>query len=187
MQLTGILMRQNKHIIRTITQVAISVAVLSMVTRVALAEQGALPGGASSLQETYQDWSVGCRLANGAKKCLISQTQNQNGQRLLALELQSGKDQNAEGILLLPFGLKLGSGVILTVDDKPGMAPLQFSTCLPTGCLVPLTFDAKTLAGLRAGKAIKIATQRVDGPAMTFSVSLNGFATGFDRVAALGK
>ncbi|MBN9047563.1 MAG: invasion associated locus B family protein [Rhizobiales bacterium] len=47
-----------------------------------------LPGGASSLQETYQDWQVACRIANGTRLCAISQQQTQqNGQRVLAIEL----------------------------------------------------------------------------------------------------
>ncbi len=36
-----------------------------------------LPGGASSLQETYQDWHVACQVADNAKRCVLVQQQNQ--------------------------------------------------------------------------------------------------------------
>ncbi|MBN9047551.1 MAG: invasion associated locus B family protein [Rhizobiales bacterium] len=179
----------NKQKIKSIIPIAAAAVTIFIAASPSLAEQTAsLPGGASSLQETYQDWTVDCQLTRGVKQCAMSQTQNQkNGRRVLAIELQSNKQQNAEGVLILPFGLKLDAGVILSVDDKPALPALRFSTCLPGGCLVPLTFDARTLAVLRSGQAVKIRTQRIDGPAMTFSVSLKGFATGFDRLAVLGK
>src|SRR5919108_1346454 len=62
-----------------------------------------LPGGASSLQETYQDWSLACQ---GTPKavCAVSQQQTQqNGQRVLAIELRRGADGGVSGTLVLPF------------------------------------------------------------------------------------
>lgn len=144
-----------------------------------------LPGGASSLQETYQDWSLACQ---GTPKavCAVSQQQTQqNGQRLLAMELGKSADGGVSGNLVLPFGLLLDVGATLQVDDGQPRAPLRFVTCLPGGCLVPLSFDAKTVAALRAGTALKIKVKAIDQKEMTFAVSLKGLAAALDRLKAL--
>lgn len=82
-----------------------------------------LPGGASSLQKTYQDFA--CRIANGARLCVVSQQQTQQkGQRVLAIELAAPSGNTVSGTLVLPFGLALDSGVTFQIDDKPAMQPI---------------------------------------------------------------
>ena len=145
-----------------------------------------LPGGASSLQETYQDWQVACVQQGTGKRCALSQQQTdpQSRQRVLAVELTTVGDK-AEGLLVLPFGLALDKGVSLQIDDGPVGQPLRFRTCLPAGCLVPLSFDARTLASLRRGTVIKAKVATDDGRETTFSISLKGLAPALDRTAAL--
>ena len=145
-----------------------------------------LPGGASSLNETYKDWRVSCGQQGGAKRCVLSQVQAQkNGQRVLAIELNAPAGNSISGTLVLPFGLALESGVTLQIDEKMPMQSLRFLTCLPTGCLVALTFDALTLAALRTGTALKVKAAAVNGTAAPFSIPLPGFATALDRVVTL--
>lgn len=49
-----------------------------------------LPGGASSLNETYEDWRIACARQGNRKRCVLSQVQTQqNGQRVLAIELNA--------------------------------------------------------------------------------------------------
>lgn len=149
-------------------------------------EATGLPGGASALQETYQDWRLSCQAANGAKQCSISQQQvQQNGQRILAIELQPVKAGGASGVAILPYGLKLAKGVVLQVDEKPELQSMQFSTCLPAGCILPLTFDAGTLSIIRAGETLKLKTTSMDEQEMIFTVSLKGLSAGLDRLGKL--
>ncbi|QCI66762.1 invasion associated locus B family protein [Phreatobacter stygius] len=145
-----------------------------------------LPGGASSLQETYQDWQVACLQQGAGKRCALSQQQAdpQSRQRVLAIELTTVADK-AEGVLVLPFGLALDKGVTLQIDDGPVGQPLRFRTCLPAGCLVPLSFDARAVATLRRGTAIKAKVTTDDGRETTFSISLKGLAPALDRTAVL--
>lgn len=146
-----------------------------------------LPGGASSIQESYQDWSLACQSAP-QPVCAISQQQAQkNGQRVLAIELRRGNDDALDGNLVLPFGLLLDAGVTLQIDDGQPRKPLRFSTCLPGGCLVPLSFDAKTVASLRTGSALKVKVQSTDTKELALSISLKGFAAALDRLQVLGK
>ena len=153
-----------------------------------MAQVLALPGGASSLNETYKDWTVACVQQGTTKRCVLSQAQKQqNGRRVLAIELNAPAGNTVSGTLVLPFGLALDSGVTFQIDEKPAMKPIRFRTCLPAGCLVNVTFDAATLVALRAGALLKIKTTADGGAATPFSISLQGFGTALDRVAALAR
>lgn len=144
-----------------------------------------LPGGASSLQETYQDWSLACR-GVPQKICAISQQQvQQSGQRVLAVELSRKGEDALSGNLVLPFGLMLDAGAALQVDDAVQLGTLRFSTCLPAGCLVPLDLDSNAIAALRAGTALQITVQSVEPNEATFSVSLKGLGAAIERLDVL--
>ena len=147
-----------------------------------------LPGGASSLNETYRDWQVACSQQNNAKRCALSQSQaQQNGQRVLTIELNAPTGNTVAGIVVLPFGLALDKGVTLQIDDKPAGPPLRFRTCLPVGCVVPVSFDASALTTLRVGGARKVKATTDGGRDAPFSIPLQGFATALDRVAILAR
>ncbi|MDR6759249.1 invasion protein IalB [Mycoplana sp. BE70] len=151
-------------------------------------EASRLPGGASSLNETFKDWRVTCVAQGAVKRCALSQIQaQQNGQRVLALELNAPSDNTVSGTLVLPFGLALDSGVTFQIDEKPAMQPLRFRTCLPAGCVVNVTFDASTLVALRAGAALKVMATADGGAAAPFSISLQGFVIALDRLEVLSR
>ncbi|KAB2680907.1 invasion associated locus B family protein [Brucella pseudintermedia] len=146
-----------------------------------------LPGGASSLQETYQDWRVACRIAAATKRCALSQQQiRKNGQRVLTIELQTGPNNTITGNLILPFGLLLDAGVTPQIDEQSPMAALFFRTCLPVGCIVPAAFDQPVIDRLRAGSALKLTAKSSNAEQdVTFSISLNGLSAALDRFAEL--
>lgn len=167
---------------------AVAAVALAALTIPAFAQEAGstLPGGASSLQETYQDWSLGCQGTPNIT-CAISQQQTQqNGQRILAIELRKGEDDAVSGSLVLPFGLLLEAGAKLQIDDGQQRDPLPFSTCLPVGCLVPVSFDGKMVAALRNGTALRIKVQGMDSKEVALSVSLKGLAAALDRLKAQG-
>jgi invasion protein IalB len=147
-----------------------------------------LPGGASSLQETFGDWQVACMVQGAEKHCATTQEQvnQQSHQRVFAVEIGSAGEK-LEGVLLMPFGLSLDRGISLQIDDQPAQPVLRFRTCLPGGCLVPLTFDAKTAALLRSGTTLKAKAVAEGGPEQVYTISLKGFSQAIDRVAVLIK
>ncbi|WP_244480739.1 invasion associated locus B family protein [Mesorhizobium sp. Root157] len=155
------------------------------------AAQEGLPGGASSLNETHGDWVVKCQQQNAATRCALSQSQvnQQSRQRVLAIELAPDDDgETASGVVILPFGLRLSSGAVLRIDEGAPLPALGFSTCLPAGCLVPLTFDAAMVAALRGGTALKLTAVANDGEQqVAFSISLTGFSSALARAAALDQ
>lgn len=148
----------------------------------------ALPGGASSLRETFEDWAVACSAQAKSKACSLSQQQfdSKSRQRVLAIELRPS-GAGLQGLLVLPFGLALDQGVTLQVDDGPAGPPLRFRTCLPDGCLVALNFDDKLAAILRKGTALTVKAVSDGGDPTSFRVSLKGLPGALTRVSTLLK
>lgn len=147
-----------------------------------------LPGGASSLTETYEDWTINCQSQKeDATSCVISQMQSssQTGQRVLTVELRNVADGKAEGVLVMPFGLDLSKGATLKIDDADG-STINFSTCLPQGCLVPLSFDEEQLGNLKTAANLNIDTVALSpSQPVPFKISLKGFANALNRIGAL--
>lgn len=153
-----------------------------------------LPGGASSLQENYQDWVVVCAQQTGAdaqsvvKRCAMNQQQvnQKGGQRVLALELRPAGSA-FDATLFLPFGLALDKGVTLQVDGGQVTQTYRFRTCIPAGCVVPLNFDAAFMASLEKGSTLKINAVADGGTDTPLSISLKGFGAASARLGALAK
>jgi len=117
--------------------------------------------------------------------CAISQQQTQqDGRRVRAVELQEDTGDAVSGTLVLPFGLQLGRGIILQIDDTAAL-PFRFSTCIPAGRLVPLKFDGETVAAFREGSTLGVKAQSINARELTFSVSLKGFTAARERLKAL--
>lgn len=147
-----------------------------------------LPGGASSLTETFEDWTVLCASADGKTQCVVSQTQTrqQNGERVLDIRLSPVQQDNAyQGNLTLPFGLEFSRGVTAQLDDGTIGKPFAFKTCLPAGCIVPMSFDKATFDAMRKGTSLKLAAVSIYSQNIPFAVSLKGFGAAFDRASAL--
>ena len=152
--------------------------------------QSQLPNGASSINETYGDWVVDCRLNEGQKQCLLLQIQanTQTRQRLFEIHLNMPKDGKTEGTVLMPFGLKLDSGALVTLDDKDLGQSLRFSTCTPQGCLLPVSFTTATIESMKKAKVLGVASLNLsNGEVVAFKVSLEGFPAAIARVTELGK
>jgi invasion protein IalB len=152
----------------------------------------ALPGSASAAevlptQEIHGDWQVTCGERAGVNRCAMLQQQSsaQGKQRVLAVELARRGD-SAEGMLMLPFGLLLDHGAQLQIDDGEQRAEARFRTCVPAGCLLPISLPAATLAALRAAKLLKVHVKTADGGNdAVFSISMRGFAESYDRLTSL--
>lgn len=169
---------------------AISVVAIAASAPVALGQQqqqvASLPNGASSVQETYQDWQLACGMQDNARVCTVTQDQTQkNGQRLLAVELRVGQKGGLTGTLLLPFGILFDPGVALQIDDQPPLSQQRLRTCLPTGCIVVLSIDRSTLGKMKAGSVLKLNVTTAAETPLTFPVSLNGLSAALDRMVAL--
>lgn len=158
----------------------------------ALAAVG-LPGGATALNEVHDNWTVNCRVstAKGAPPvdCTVLQQQlsRNTHRRVLGIFLDAGSNGGAKGTLVLPFGLDLGKGVTLQIDDGAVTPPMPFSTCTVGGCLVPLDWTDAAIKALRQGKVVNLAGTAENGQAAHFTIPLDGFSSALDRALALTK
>ena len=149
-----------------------------------------LPNGATAINETFGDWTVDCRIVEGRKGCIMQQSQGnqQTGQRSFAIELRVPQTMRTEGLLLMPFGLNLDQGVKLKIDEQDLGQGARFSTCVPTGCLVPISLPTVATEAMKKGtRLIVTGTTLSSGEAATFNVSLNGFAPALARLTELGS
>jgi invasion protein IalB len=148
-----------------------------------------LPNGATTISETYVDWTVTCSIENGAKLCLLSQAQgnNQTRQPTFVIELQPPKDGKTEGTILMPLGMKLDAGGILKLDDKDLVQDARFSTCLPQGCLLTVSLPLSVTEAMKKASKLTVASlNQSKGEAVIFNVSLNGFAAAIERLKQIG-
>lgn len=145
----------------------------------------------SVTQETYRDWQVICRVPEGgtAKSCVMSQERvdNGTGQRVMAVELRPAETSGMHATFIMPFGLALQAGVSLQVDDKEPTPAIPFSTCIPVGCVLPVTLDNDVVKILRGANTLNMKIQTLAGEDMTLAFSLSGFTAATDRIAALSK
>lgn len=149
-----------------------------------------LPNGASSINESYGDWTVDCRIVERQKRCVLSQAQGnkETGQRVFAIELRSPAGGKTEGTVLMPFGLNLDAGALLKLDDKDLGKGLRFSTCGPQGCLLPVSFPTAATDAMRKGTKLVIASLNLStNEPVTFNVSLDGFGAALARAADLAR
>jgi invasion protein IalB len=149
-----------------------------------------LPNGALSINETYGDWIIDCRASEGEKRCLLLQAQgnSQTKQRIFEIQLRTPKDGGTEGTILMPFGLKLDSGAILTLDDTDLGQRLHFSTGTPAGCLLPVSFQRATTDAMKKGKMLTVASLNLSsGEVVAFNISPEGFTAAAARFAELAR
>lgn len=150
----------------------------------------AFPNGASSINETYGDWTVNCRMVEGQKKCLVLQAQgnSQTKQRIYEIELLTAKDGRTDGSILMPLGVKLEDGALMSLDDKDLDNRLRFSTCTTAGCLLPVSFTTGTVDAMKKGKSLTIASLDLNSAeVIAFKISLEGFSPAIARLSELSR
>jgi invasion protein IalB len=156
----------------------------------AVTPSGPLPNGASSISEIYGNWAVGCQIIDGQKRCLLLQTEidGNTGKPTFAIELRVPHDGRTDGTILMPFGLRLGAGAVLMLDDRSIEEGLQFSTCVPQGCLLPVSLPASTVDTMKTARMLTVASLNLSsGALVTFKIQLEGFAAAITRISELGR
>ncbi|WP_049975836.1 invasion associated locus B family protein [Azospirillum sp. B506] len=149
-----------------------------------------LPAGSSTLRETYDRWEVACVAQEASPRCFMMQTllDGESRQRLLTVEVLPAPGGTAKATLIMPFGLDLAKGVTLSYGDDATGPSRPITTCLPIGCIVPLAFDAATIAGLTKVATLTVGAVTIDGgKAVRIPVPLKGFPAAFARISAMSN
>ncbi|MBT9292927.1 invasion associated locus B family protein [Hyphomicrobiaceae bacterium 22] len=152
----------------------------------------------STIEETYDGWRVIClqepapasgRAGPGPRRCsvVLQQFDGTTRQRILAIELRLSGGEKTEGTAILPFGLVIERGVDLQPEAAPPLSTAKFRTCLPGGCVVPLSLDAKAVATLRKAQTLNLTAEAASGGNVILKVALKGFGPAFDRAMALAR
>lgn len=154
-------------------------------------QPSSLPNGASSITETFGDWTVNCAVDGAQKACAMSQAQGnqQTGQQIFAIELYGTTNGNGSGILVLPFGLDVQTPVKLSVGEEALGEDASFTTCMPGGCVVPVSFSQTQLDALKRGTTASVIARSASagGPEAEFTISLSGFTAAANRVDQLAR
>lgn len=139
-----------------------------------------------TITERFKSWTVSCVEAE-TRTCQMIQelVQEQSGQRLSALIVETREEDAAFLTILAPFGLTFSRGLQLSVDDAE-FAKALFLTCLPSGCLVPVALDTTLLEKIRAGnKFVATGVTAANGKPVRIEFSLQGSAAALARLKEL--
>lgn len=155
----------------------------------AAASRGSVwPTGATSVSESYGDWTVSCVRPENQTNCIVVQSQgdSKTGRRKFGFELSVPKEGRSEGVILMPFGMAIDPGVSFKLDEQTLGKGAPYSTCTGDGCLVPISFPTLATDGMRTAKTLTVTGQKSGSnePA-TITVPLVGFPQAFDRAVAL--
>ncbi|MBB5762966.1 invasion associated locus B family protein [Methylorubrum rhodesianum] len=148
------------------------------------------PAGASSVSESYGDWTMNCNRAEARTDCVIIQSQGdrRTGKRLFSFELRPPKDGKSEGLILMPFGLQIEPGVSFKLDDRQLGKGAPFSFCVSDGCLVPVSLPTLATDTMKTATNLTISATKPDAKEPTIiTVPLSGFAAAFARASAFGS
>lgn len=157
-------------------------------TPAAAPAHAAWPTGASTVSESYGDWTMTCTRPGEKVICIVAQSQgdSQTGRRKFGFELQTPANGRSEGIVLMPFGLAIEPGVTFKLDEQILGKGAPYTACSQDGCFVPISFPTLALDGMRTAKKLIVTGQKSgssDPAAIT--VPLEGFSQAFDRAVAL--
>lgn len=138
-------------------------------------------------QEKIGDWQLVCVAAEKDKRCSLLQALNdaKSGQRLLALEL-AVKGDHLEGAAVLPFGIALARGLTVRVKEGEPGTTVGFQTCLPAGCLAPISLDAATVKQLDQTRALLLSVGLPTGETANFTLPVTGIVKAEARLRAVG-
>lgn len=145
-----------------------------------------LPGGASSLNETYQDWQVMCQQGSAGARCAAVQQafNNQNHQRILSVQLMP-ENGRTTGIIVAPLGVALVKGVTLQSDGQKIGEPMGFTACVADGCLAPASFNEAQFNKLQNAKKATVKLTALTGQDIVLPFSTKGLSDAVARVNAL--
>jgi len=121
-----------------------------------------------------------------------SQGDSKTGRRRFGIELKSPHDGQAQGVVVMPFGLAIEPGITFKLDEQALGKGAPYSSCTGEGCLVSISFPTLATDAMRTAKTLTVIGQKAGSSAggeavgaATITVPLAGFPQAFDRAMAL--
>jgi invasion protein IalB len=136
------------------------------------------------------DWTVRCFSVTSASPCdMYQELQNKDThQRVLGFSLAYvPKDDRNVVDIAVPLGVSIPSGAVIKTDNYTSPR-LGFHHCDNAGCYVEGVMPNDMVASIaKAGPEATVNIVADDGKAFAIKMSLNGFASAHDSMAALAK
>jgi len=133
------------------------------------------------------NWTVTCTVLdqpNAKRRCSaelrIAQTEN-NAPRVVFTWIVALQDGKPTSVISAPSGVLIGPGVKMKVGDKEERT-LNYSLCQPDHCEAIAPLDESTVKALQAATTTDFTVVAVNGSAVKFTATLNGFNEAFALV-----
>ncbi|WP_420408268.1 invasion associated locus B family protein [Hoeflea sp.] len=164
------------------------------VAAIAAASFAYAPASAQTSESATADrpknnWAVNCGAGETADAPLVCQmmqnvTVTETNQRLLSVIIRPQPEQpNHMLTLALPHGVDFTRGVDVTIDENETLN-LPVNTSTPQGAFANQPISDELLSEFRAGSVAKITFYSVAGQAVSVPISLIGFSTAYEKLAA---
>lgn len=132
--------------------------------------------GATHLQK-IGDWTISCKTDVG---CQMMQTVSEDN-FAVTMSVQPENRTNCQSdmiaTLTLPHGLFLGKPLAFKIDKRtPMYVPVR--SCFASGCLAAVQVKGAIKNALRAGNALRVTADWLDGSNFVPQFSLQGFVRG---------
>lgn len=153
-----------------------------------VAQSAGAPSPGAPLEEQYRDWTLSCESGDFVSTCSVHQQlyHSQTRQRMLAIELRR-EASGISGVIVVPFGLRVDRTITILVDSNAEQYEVAVRTCLPSGCIIPVSFPESFAAQLKRGSALGLnATADNDEP-VGLRFSLYGFSAATARLEEIAE
>ena len=151
------------------------------ISSVAVSAQEAAPAAAPPAEWSSQCVSVA---RGGDADCSMEQrlVVQETGQLVIVVSVRVPHAPRTPAMLVqLPLGLFLPAGIQLGIDDR-ATQNLPVQRCDANGCYAGLRSTPRSLAALKAGKALRLTMRNMAQEPVTFEVPLAGFSAAFERI-----
>ncbi len=125
-------------------------------------------------------WNIRCRKdkQGNRKACEVFQliSVKETGERIAEFKIgfPKGKDKEAAGIIILPLGILLPSGVQMQIDEQKEAFKFAIRSCTPAGCFSHVTLTPEILEKMKKGSVANFQFKADNGRNVIIKLSLKG-------------
>ena len=136
-----------------------------------------------AIQMAESGWQTRCE-KNDAKKCeaydFLGVKDSKSRIAEFAVAFPESKSV-ARGVIILPLGILLESGVNMSVDDgKPYAFKVRY--CTEAGCFAYIKMESALLETMKKGTNIKFQLKSIDGSNINLVLALEGFGKALKQI-----
>ena len=146
------------------------------------------PAGAQqapAVPESGEAWAVSCKVAEGVKRCSMTQNlmtdQNGTQQRLLTVILQLNPDDEDSVLLVLPHGLYLPAGTKVRIGEGEPL-DLLIQTSDPNGVYAGTPLTDALLKELQSARRLVVSFQTSRRQPIDVPVTLAGLSAAYEKM-----